>query len=154
MQVQNWMKKKVISIAQEQTLREAAALLVEHHVGTLPVIDLSGMLVGIIHLADILQVGMPDFIQLVDDFKFVHDFGAMERFIPDEIVLNHPVSEKMHDPISVKEDATILYAAAIMQQHRSRDLPVTNASGKLIGIVSHVDIGTALIRSWKLKELD
>ncbi|HPC05680.1 MAG TPA: CBS domain-containing protein [Anaerolineaceae bacterium] len=148
MLVTNWMKKAVFSIYQGQSLGQAAELLVQHHIGTLPVIDLSGRLVGVITLADVLRVGMPDFIQLVDDFKFVHDFGAMERFIPDGSVLNHSVDEKMHEPISVDEKATILHAAAVMQQSNLRDLPVTDSEGKLIGIVSHVDIGVALIRNW------
>ena len=148
MLVTNWMKKVVFSIFQGQSLGQAAELLVQHHIGTLPVIDLSGKLVGVITLADVLRVGMPDFIQLVDDFKFVHDFGAMERFIPDRSVLNHSVEEKMHEPISVDEKATILNAAAVMQQSNLRDLPVTDSEGKLIGIVSHVDIGVALIRNW------
>ncbi len=150
MLVTNWMKKVVYSIFQGQSLGQAAELLVQHHIGTLPVIDLSGKLVGVITLADVLRVGMPDFIQLVDDFKFVHDFGAMERFIPDRSVLNHSVEEKMHEPISVDEKATILNAAAVMQQSNLRDLPVTDSEGKLIGIVSHVDIGVALIRNWNL----
>ena len=150
MQVKLWMKKTVFSISQGQSLGQAAELFIEHHIGTLPVIDLSGRLVGVITMADVLQVGMPDFIQLVDDFKFVHDFGAMERFIPDKAILNHSVDEKMCEPISVEENATILHAAAIMQQSKLRDLPVTDADGKLIGIVSHVDIGAALIRNWKL----
>jgi len=150
MLVTNWMKKVVFSIFQGQSLGQAAELLVQHHIGTLPVIDLSGKLVGVITLADVLRVGMPDFIQLVDDFKFVHDFGAMERFIPDRSVLNHSVEEKMHEPISVDEKATILNAAAVMQQSNLRDLPVTDSEGKLIGIVSHVDIGVALIRNWNL----
>jgi len=150
MLVTNWMKKVVFSIFQGQSLGQAAELLVQHHIGTLPVIDLSGKLVGVITLADVLRVGMPDFIQLVDDFKFVHDFGAMERFIPDKSVLNHSVDEKMHEPISVDEKATILNAAAVMQQSNLRDLPVTDSEGKLIGIVSHVDIGVALIRNWNL----
>ena len=150
MQVKLWMKKAVFSISQGQSLGQAAELFIEHHIGTLPVIDLSGGLVGVITMADVLQVGMPDFIQLVDDFKFVHDFGAMERFIPDKAILNHSVDEKMSEPISVEENATILHAAAIMQQSKLRDLPVTDAQGKLIGIVSHVDIGVALIRNWKL----
>ncbi len=112
----------------------------------------SGILVEF-SICDFLQVGCQILFRWWMISSLCFDFGAMERFIPDESVLNHPVSEKMHEPVSVQEEATILYAAAIMQQHRSRDLPVTNVTGKLIGIVSHVDIGTALIRSWKLKEL-
>ncbi len=150
MQVKLWMKKAVFSISQGQSLGQAAELFIEHHIGTLPVIDLSGKLVGVITLADVLQVGMPDFIQLVDDFKFVHDFGAMERYIPDRKTLNHSVDEKMQDPVSVEENSTILHAAAIMLQSKLRDLPVTDSEGKLIGIVSHVDIGVALIRNWNL----
>ena len=43
------MKHEVISISDSATIREAAALFVEEHIGTLPVVDVDEKLAGIRH---------------------------------------------------------------------------------------------------------
>jgi CBS domain-containing protein len=35
-----------------------------------------------------------------------------------------------------------------MLQHNLHDMPVVSAEGKLIGVASRVDIGTAILASW------
>ncbi|MCZ6529060.1 MAG: CBS domain-containing protein, partial [Chloroflexi bacterium] len=40
------MKREVVSIGPDATLREVAAAIIEKRVGTLPVVDDEGMLVG------------------------------------------------------------------------------------------------------------
>ena len=92
---------------------------------------------------------MPDFLDLVESFKFVHNFGAVEARIPEPEVLACPVSEIMKEAVYAKENAGLLYAAAQLNQHRCTDLPIVTEEGKLIGLVSHVDIGAALMRGWK-----
>ncbi len=47
------MKHDVISISVSATIREAAALFVKEHIGTLPVVDEDGKLVGMLHIRDL-----------------------------------------------------------------------------------------------------
>ena len=72
------MKQQVVSVSPSTTVREAAHIVVERHVGTLPVVDQNGILVGVVGIEDLLKVFMPDFVALLDNIDFVHDFGAME----------------------------------------------------------------------------
>jgi hypothetical protein len=46
---------------------------------------------------------MPDFIKLIEDLDFVHDFGAVEDDIPEDEVLKAPIKTIMHEPVSVEE---------------------------------------------------
>ncbi|MDQ7032008.1 MAG: CBS and ACT domain-containing protein [Desulfonauticus sp.] len=47
-------------------------------------------------------------------------------------------------PINLQEDATVVDAAEIMFKNNIRQLPVTDANGKLVGIISDRDVRDAL----------
>lgn len=146
MEIENYMKRHVISIQRHETLLSAANLIIKHHIGTLPVIDEHGKLIGILRLRDILNIIMPDFVDLLDNLDFIGTFGALESQLPSKKEWEIPVEKLMEPPISVLNTHSLLYATAIMRQNKITDLPVVNAEKKLIGIASHVDIGTALLK--------
>lgn len=144
------MKRHVISVTPATTVHEAADVIVAHHIGTLPIVSSQGALVGVVRLDDLLQVFMPDFVRLMDNIDFVHDFGALESREPQDIAgaAQLTMRELMQPPISVQEDCGLLRAYAIMVKHDIRDLPVINDSGALVGIASRVDIGVAFLAQW------
>ena len=75
------MKHEVVSISVLATISEAAAIFVEEHIGTLPVIAEDGNLAGILHIRDLLDLVMPSFVRLMADFDFVlEDFSIFETF--------------------------------------------------------------------------
>jgi CBS domain-containing protein len=148
MKIKDYMKKKVVSVPITTTIGEAAAMIVEKHVGILPVVDKQGKLVGVVRLSDLLSLELPDFIQLVADFDFVHDFGAVETTRPVPKILAKPVTSIMQPIMTIEEDSGLLRAYAIMLQNNIYDLPVTTATGGLVGIVSLVDIGAAVLSMW------
>jgi CBS domain-containing protein len=57
----------------------------------------------------------------------------------------------MQPAISVDETCKLLRAYALMLQHNLLDIPVVNGRGELTGIVSWVDIGTAILSAWQPK---
>ena len=145
------MKGRVISICEDAMVLDAVRLFLENHIGTLPVVDSQMKLVGLVTMETILSLVMPDFVHLMDRFSFVHDLGAVETRTPDENDLRRCISEIMTAPVFVEEGDSLLYAAASKRNHGLRDIPVVDAQRHLVGIASHVDIGTALMRSWKLE---
>jgi CBS domain-containing protein len=148
MQIKDTMKKNVVSIPENTTIGEAAAVMVEKHVGILPVVNERDKPVGVVRLNDLLELEMPDFIHLVEDFDFVHDFGAVETTRPTHKQLARPVVTLMQPVTTIKEDCGLLRAYASMLQNDLYDLPVTAANGELVGIVSLVDIGSAILSMW------
>ena len=148
MEISLCMKKEIVTAPFTATVAEAATIFCAHHVGMLPVLGESGNLVGILQLRDLLQLIMPAFVDLIEDFDYVGDFGAIEdRKLPQE-ELNRSISEVMEKPIWVRDDSGLVRAFAFIHKHELLDLPVVNRDGQLVGLASRVDIGRALLPSW------
>lgn len=152
MQIKDCMKQNVFFVTTKTTIADAARVLAEKHIGTLPVVDANGKLVGLLPLRSLLLTVMPDFVHLVEDFDFVSDFGAAEARKPDQALLARPVSEIMLDPESVEETSGLMRAFALLHQHQLHDLPVVDAQSKLVGIVSRVDVGAAFLSGWNVTQ--
>lgn len=148
MKVQDNMKTKVYSISTDKTVADATALMVGHHIGTLPVLDEHKKLVGVIYQRDLLSLVMPDFVRLVSDFAFVHDFGALEDAEPSVEELARPVTSVMREAVRVRAHDSILLAAALLHKHGVSDLPVVDQENSLVGILSHVDVGSGIMKRW------
>jgi CBS domain-containing protein len=54
----------------------------------------------------------------------------------------------MKPPYTVHEDSGLLRTYALMLQHNLHDMPVVSQDGRLAGIASRVDIGTAILSAW------
>lgn len=148
MVIRDCMKREVISVEADATLQKAVRLLVEHHIGTLPVVDTAGKLVGLLQMRNLHELVMPDFVHLVENFDFVHNFGAVSARKPTPDMLNQPARKIMQKPISVDENCSLIRATAMLHSHRILDLPVVDREGRLVGIASRVDIGTAIMQDW------
>jgi CBS-domain-containing membrane protein len=143
------MKRNVVSIRSTASIREAAAIFVKKHIGLLPVVDDSYKPIGIVSLKDLLSLELPDFVSFIADVDFVHDFGAVETTRPSTHVLDTSVKSLVKPAITVEEEDGLLRAYALMLQHDLHDIVVVSKNGKLSGIASRVDIGTAILSAWE-----
>jgi len=148
MEIGKYMKRNVISISKEATIREAASVFVKHHIGLLPVIDKEKKLIGVVGLRDMLSLELPDFVSFIADVDFVHDFGAVETTRPSAEVLERSVTTLMNPAVSVPENTGLLRAYALMLQHGLHDIPVVSPGDTLLGVASRVDIGVAILSGW------
>ncbi len=148
MNVTSCMKRNVVSVLADTTIREAASIFVKKHIGLLPVVDDDNKPVGVIGMRDMLTLELPDFVSFLADVDFVHDFGAVEETRPSAKSLNKTVKTLMKPVITVEEDCGLLRAYALMLQHNLHDMPVVSKEGKLVGITSRVDIGVAILSTW------
>jgi CBS domain-containing protein len=121
------MKRNVVSAEPDMTVREAAALLIEKRVGTLPVVDEVGTLVGVISIGDIIQI-------------FLKARGLS-------------VADIVRESVVVEDNCALIRALSVMEKHNLRDLLVVK-EGKLVGIASRVDIGRAFLSSWLISQAD
>jgi CBS domain-containing membrane protein len=152
MKVSDCMKHNVVAILATATLDEAVRLLVARHIGLLPVVDEQRRPVGVLGLRDLLTLALPAFIDLMEDVDFVLDFGAAELTRPSPEVLRKSVTTLMRPPTTIQEDCGLLRAYALMRQHDLHDLPVVAADGTLVGILSRVDLATAVLAGWQASE--
>jgi CBS domain-containing protein len=148
MDIGSVMKREVVWLKVDATMGEAIELMIDHRIGLIPLVDEQKRLQGILNLRDILSLAWPSFIDVIENFDFVHDFGASETSPSRESLRTKPVSEFMQTPTFVTESCGILRAAAVMSQHRLRDIPVVDAEDHLIGLASWVDVGIAFLQEW------
>lgn len=144
------MKRHVVSVGLDATAEEAARLVMAQHIGTLPVVDDQGILVGVVRLQDLLQVFMPDFVTLLDNIDFIPNFGAVEILHPHDLpgARSRTMAELMQAPVSVEQTSGLLRALATLSKHQLADLPVVNDAGALVGIASRVDIAAEFLARW------
>lgn len=148
------MKRRVVTVTASTTVQEAARIVVEQHVGTLPVVDEEGLLTGLVRLQDLLRVFMPDFVALLNNIDFVRDFGALEQVQPkggpEEAHLT--MSDLAGPPVAVEEDSGLMHSLATIVKHQLQDLPIVDKAGRLVGIASRVDIAAAFFTNRIQKE--
>ena len=146
------MKRNVVSTSDRATIRDAAAVFVQNHIGLLPIVDQDIKLVGAVTLRDMLSLELPDFINFVADVDFVRDFGAVETTRPPADVLDRSIKTLMHPVITVQESSGLLRAYALMLQNNLLDILVVSEDGKLTGVASRVDIGSTILSTWSKVE--
>jgi CBS domain-containing protein len=107
-------------------------------------------LIGVVRLDDLLRVFLPDFVALMEDIDFVHDFGALESLQPKDVpaATRLTMQDLMQPPCAVEQTCGLLRAYATMLKHDIRDLPVINRAGGLVGLASRVDIAADFLVSW------
>ena len=108
---------KVVMIRADQTLREALAMLAQHSIGALIVVDARGALVGIISERDIVR-------EAVRNEKFFD--LAVNAIMTRDVISGGP-----HDDLNA--------VAMTMTSKRFRHLPVLDG-GKVVGVISLGDI--------------
>jgi CBS-domain-containing membrane protein len=154
LRMRDCMKRRVITVTAETTFQEAACLVVDRHIGTLPVVDAEGKLTGVVRLHDLVGVFMPSFVALLDNIDFVRDFGALEQAEAKATVEVEALTmgELAGPPVSVREDSGLMHALATILKSQIQDLPIVDNTGRLVGIASRVDIAVAFLAAWMAKE--
>jgi CBS-domain-containing membrane protein len=147
MNVKDFMKTEVINIHRDATLRDAARLLADNLIGMLPVVDDERVLVGILSMDDILRQFMPRFVEMIEQADFIHDYGALEAG-KEHVALDTRVRDLMQRRFYVRETDRLMAPVVIMYKHRSGDVPVIDEHDKLVGLVSHAQVGGMFLKDW------
>jgi CBS domain-containing protein len=146
MKIADWMKTDLVTISRDITLEDAVHLLVEKRVGTLPVVDEKGKILGLVTMKKILMKFLPDFYDIIQNIEYLRDFGALELPSEDlQRLLSKNIADIMEkNPLSVSAECTVLSAIGIMSRHNLSDLLIVEG-GILKGLVSTVDLGVAFL---------
>ncbi|HAV43269.1 TPA: hypothetical protein DCX15_04565 [bacterium] len=148
MKVRDFMSPNPIAVSTSNTFREVVELFYRHRFDIFPVVDEKKHLMGIISKTDLIGVFVPEYFNLLDNFSFVKDFGALEinketieliehLFLVEDLMVSRVVT--------VDEETTLFTAIALMRNNQIKCLPVLRED-KLVGIISQTDILKALLR--------
>ena len=115
-----------VTIAVGSTVRDALAMMSEYHIGGIPVVDENRMLRGIVTNRDL---------------RFERN---LDKKI-DEVM----TSENL---VTTNQSTDLEQAADILQQHKIEKLPVVDAEGHLVGLVTYKDITKAKDKPYSCKD--
>jgi len=139
--VENIMARDVVRVERSTPVIEVARLMVEHSISGIPVVD-GQRVIGIVTERDIvaqeMEIDAPAFGTFLDAvFKLPWD-KSDEEF---RRVLATTAGELMsNEVVTVQPSATVRDVAGLMYKQRLNPLPVVDANGRLVGIVSRSDI--------------
>jgi CBS domain-containing protein len=132
-----------IVVSPETPLNEAIKLLAEHRISGLPVTNDQGKLIGVISETDLMwqETGVtpPAYIMLLDSVIYLENPARYEREL--HKALGQTVKEVMtKDPVTVHPDKPLRDAAHLMHERSVHRLPVLDAQGHIVGILTRGDI--------------
>lgn len=136
------MTREVVTISDTTPFKEIVRLMGEYHVSALPVLDGSGRPVGIVSEADLLLkpqysgTGKPSFIESI---LHGEDIAKASGLVASQLMTT-PV-------LTTTPGASIIEASKVLRDKRVKRLPVVDADGALVGIVSRVDLLSVFLRS-------
>jgi CBS-domain-containing membrane protein len=131
--VQEIMTARVIWVSKDATFREMAVALREHRVSAFPVVDDDHKVIGVVSEADMLTK------EALDDEPGVLA-GILHR--KDQAKARGVTAGDLMTAtvVAVRPDDTVEHAARLMYDRRVKRLPVTDADGRLVGIISRADV--------------
>ncbi len=146
MQAQEIMTTNVVTVSPETSTPEIAQRLLEHKISAVPVVDSSGMVIGMVSEGDIIGRSDADreerrdwWLSLIAEGEALHpDFLATLRrpqFTARD-VMSAPV-------VRITEKTDIGEVAQLLATHHIKRVPVVR-DGHLVGIVSRADLLRAL----------
>jgi len=121
--IESIMSTELVTIRPEDTLADARALMQQHRIHHLPVVDGAGQLVGLLTISDLLAA-TDSVLRDDDDRMDAHEICV------DEVMVT--------DVATIDVRGELRQAALFLEKHRIGCLPVVS-NGELKGIVTDTD---------------
>ena len=132
MPVKDWMSKDLVTIDADTSIMKASRVMKQNEIQHLPVLS-KGILTGIVSDRD-LKEATPSKATTLD----VHEL----YYLLAELQVQEIMSR---NPIGVSQDDTVEHAAQIMLEHTISGLPVVDAAGGVVGIITQSDVFRAFM---------
>jgi acetoin utilization protein AcuB len=132
MLIKDWMTREPITITDETSMIKAIHIMKQHRFRRLPVLH-QGRLVGLITDRD-LKEASPSKATTLDVHELYYLLAELQ------------VKEIMtRNPLSVLQEDTVEHAAQLMLENTISGLPVLDANGELVGIITQSDVFRAFM---------
>ena len=133
MRVSKWMSPKVLTLQPSDSISTAIHLMKEKRIRRIPIVNGGGKLVGIVSDRDLKDVS-PSRATTLDIWEL--------HAVLDKLKIGDIMTKK---PVTVPPETPIERAAQLMLEKRVEGLPVVDAKGTLVGILTEGDIFRALV---------
>jgi len=135
--VKDVMSPHPISVTRDASFKELAARLFELGVSGFPVVDGDGKVIGVVSEADMLAKEA-----LQDGYHGLRGMISAATHRTERRKAGGVTADDLMTcpAVTVGADDTVEHAAALMYDRGLKRLPVVDAAGKLVGIISRVDV--------------
>ncbi len=139
--VRDVMSREVHKVQADTPLAEAVELLLDKVYRALPVVDQEGRVIGILtdgdllNKADLLAISAQRELNEAEISKELHHLRQTGQTVGECMTPT---------PVTVTDDTTIAQAVKVMVEHNIKRLPVVDVQGRLVGMVSRIDVLRAL----------
>jgi len=134
MLVKSWMTSDVVTVREDTPMMKASLTMRDKNIRSLPVVHRKGKLVGIVTDKD-LKDASPSKATSLNVYELNHLISS--------ISVRQIMTE---NPVFVRPDETVEFAALLMLENKISALPVINEKDILVGIITQTDIFKVLIK--------
>ena len=133
-----------VSVTPDTSEREVLKILLENNVPGVPVVDEEGNLVGFVSDRHLLASALPEYLKVMADVSFVSEAGDkwVDYFAGSA---EKPVGEVMSKEVSQIELGKSEVVVAHKMVHDGVSSVVVTEDGKVVGIVTRLDLYAAII---------
>ncbi len=132
--VKDLMTTPVVAVKRDASFKDMAALLRKHRVSAFPVVDDDSKLIGVVSEADLLakEALNADHGGMMTGLLHHRDQEKADAVTAGDLMTSNAVTVRPDDPVE--------QAVRMMYHLRVKRLPVTDAGGYLVGIISRTDV--------------
>jgi CBS domain-containing protein len=145
------MQRDVVTVHPDTDVETLLRLMRRHELPGVPVVDGHDRVVGIVTEADLVirdqdaDLHLPHHIDLWGGVIFLEPIKHYEERLRRAFAAT--VADMMTpEPVTVRPDASIEEAARVIAERRHNRLPVVDEDGRLLGLLTRVDVLDALTR--------
>lgn len=141
------MTKDVVTVTCETSIRELADVMTRHRIGSVPVVDDEGKLIGIVTESDLIEQDksfhIPTVISLFDWVIYLESEKKFEKEL--KRMTGRTVGDIFTtEVLAVAPDTPVSKVADIMSDKKIHSLPVVDGD-KLVGIVARIDLIRSMV---------
>ncbi|WP_245959818.1 CBS domain-containing protein [Prauserella flavalba] len=130
------MTRPVVTISGKTSFKDIVAVLAEHGIGSVPVVDAQDRPIGVVSEADLLakedRRGAPEPPSLFTELRRWRRWNRARGRLAEDVMTRHVVT--------IGRDDTLGSAARRLAEGNLRRLYVVDGTGKLVGVVARRDV--------------
>jgi CBS domain-containing protein len=133
-----------VTVTPDKTIKEAVNLIFKYKISGLPVIDLSGILLGEVSEGDLLKFALPQYENFLANKANQPNPDTFEEILKkaQTVTVGQVLFSK---PLTVSVDLPLAEAASLLLKNNAERIMVLS-EGKLIGVITKSDIVSKIIR--------
>jgi CBS domain-containing protein len=141
------MTKEVVSVTTETTIRQLAEIITAHRIGSVPVLDTEGKILGIVTESDLIEQDksfhIPTVISLFDWVIYLESEKKFEKELK-RMTARTVADIFTREVLTVTPETPVSEIADIMSSRKIHAVPVVE-NEKLVGIVSRIDLIRSMV---------